>query len=70
MDGSGRKPQYRFGVIIPDPDDNKFCDCAIAAEADFVVTDDAHFTVLKSGGYKPKPITPEEFIRVHLGSDL
>jgi putative PIN family toxin of toxin-antitoxin system len=59
-------PQYRFGVITQDPDDNKFPDCAIAAEADFVVTDDAHFDALKSAGYKPKPISPEEFIRVHL----
>jgi len=30
------EPQYRFGIITADPDDNKFCDCAIAAEADFV----------------------------------
>ena len=60
------EPQFRFAVITADPDDNKFCDCAIAAEADFVVTDDAHFAVLESVGYKPKPISPEDFIRVHL----
>jgi uncharacterized protein len=60
------EPQFRFTVITSDPDDNKFCDCAIAAEADFVVTDDAHFAVLKSAGYKPLPISPDEFIRVHL----
>ncbi len=60
------EPQFRFAVITADPDDNKFCDCAIAAEADFVVTDDAHFGALKSAGYKPQPIAPEEFIRVHL----
>jgi len=62
------KPQYRFNVITQDPDDNKFCDCAIAAEADFVVTADAHFAALKSTGYKPKPVAPEAFIRVHLGN--
>jgi predicted nucleic acid-binding protein len=60
------EPQFRFGIITADPDDNKFCDCAIAAEADFVVTDDAHFAVLKTAGYKPQPISPDEFIRVHL----
>lgn len=59
-------PQFRFAVITADPDDNKFCDCAIAAEADFVVTDDTHFAALKSAGYKPQPISPEEFIRAHL----
>lgn len=61
------QPQFRFAVITADPDDNKFCDCAVAAEADFVVTDDAHFAALKSAGYKPKPISPDEFIRVHVG---
>ena len=60
------EPQFRFTVITADPDDNKFCDCAIVAEADFVVTDDAHFAALQSAGYKPKPIAPEEFIREHL----
>jgi putative PIN family toxin of toxin-antitoxin system len=60
------EPHYRFGVIVNDPDDNKFCDCAIAAEADFIVTDDSHFDALKSAGYKPQPITPGEFIRLHL----
>ena len=57
------EPQFRFNVISIDPDDNKFCDCAIAAEANFVVAEDNHFDVLKSAGYKPKPIKPEEFIR-------
>jgi len=42
---------------------NKFCDCAIAAEADFVISEDNHFAPLKSAGYRPQPITPTEFIR-------
>ena len=60
------EPQFRFGVILADPDDNKFCDCAIVAEADFVVTEDNHFEVLKTAGFKPQPIKPDEFIRLHL----
>ncbi len=48
---------YRFHVITADPDDNKFVDCAIAAQAQFVVTDDRHFAPLASSGYAPKPIT-------------
>lgn len=60
------EPQFRFAVIAADPDDNKFCDCAIATEADFVVTDDAHFGALISAGYRPLPISPEEFIRDQL----
>ena len=29
--------------VCRDPDDNKFTDCAIVAQADMLVTDDAHF---------------------------
>jgi putative PIN family toxin of toxin-antitoxin system len=42
--------QFRFNVIAADPDGNKFSDCAIAAEADFVVTSDSHFTALNNAG--------------------
>src|SRR5437867_13112725 len=28
------EPYFRFRVIVTDPDDNKFVDCAIAVEAD------------------------------------
>jgi putative PIN family toxin of toxin-antitoxin system len=30
--------QFRFQLIESDPDDNKFVDCAIAANADYIVT--------------------------------
>ena len=38
--------RFRFGLIEADPDDNKFVDCAIVANAEYIVTDDAHFDVL------------------------
>ena len=41
-------PQYRFALIKKDPDDNKFVDCAIIANADYIVSDDRHFNVLKT----------------------
>jgi putative PIN family toxin of toxin-antitoxin system len=56
------EPAYRFQLISTDPDDNKFVDCAIAANADFVVTEDAHFAPLATAGYKPHPISPAEFV--------
>ena len=59
-------PAFRFRLPHADPDDQKFTDCAIAAEADFVITSDRHFDALKGSGYKPQPITPEEFIQRHL----
>ena len=57
------EPTYRFQVISVDPDDNKFTDCAIVANADFVITEDAHFAPLASAGYKPQVISPIEFIQ-------
>ena len=60
-------PAFRFRLITSDVDDDKFADCAIAAEADYVITSDHHFDALTGSGYKPQPITPEEFIRRHLG---
>ena len=59
-------PSFRFNLIAADPDDNKFADCAIAAEADFIITADQHFDAMRGSGYKPQPVTPEEFIRLHL----
>ena len=35
-------------MIQADPDDNKFVDCAIAAGARYVVTNDHHFDVLRT----------------------
>lgn len=40
-------PYFHFKLITADPDDDKFVDCAVAANAKFVVTDDSHFNVLK-----------------------
>ena len=59
-------PSFRFHLITADADDNKFTDCAIATEADFIITEDRHFEVLGGSGYKPRPIKPSEFIRLHL----
>jgi len=38
---------YNWYLITSDADDNKFADCAIAANADYIVTNDKHFKVLK-----------------------
>lgn len=37
---------YCFQLIKSDPDDNKFVDCAIAANATFIVSNDNHFKEL------------------------
>ena len=41
------RPYYRFGLIQADADDNKFVDCAIAGGAEFLVSNDSHFSILK-----------------------
>jgi len=40
-------PQFHFHLITQDPDDNKFVDCAIIANADYIVSEDSHFKILK-----------------------
>ena len=37
---------YKWNLIKSDADDNKFVDCAIAADAKFLVSDDKHFKIL------------------------
>jgi uncharacterized protein len=41
------EPFYKWNLIEADPDDNKFSDCAVASAADYFVTHDKHFNVLK-----------------------
>ena len=38
---------YHFRLIEADAYDNKFVDCAVAANAEYIVTNDAHFDILK-----------------------
>ena len=37
----------RWRTIIADPDDNKFFDIAIAANADYLIINDVHFDIVK-----------------------
>ena len=39
---------FQMNFIDNDPDDNKFVDCAFAANAEFIVTNDKHYSVLKN----------------------
>ena len=41
-------PHFKWTLIHYDPNDNKFVDCAFNAGADYIVTNDRHFNVLKS----------------------
>lgn len=39
---------FKWNLIHADKDDNKFVDCAVAGNADFIVTEDKHFNELKN----------------------
>jgi len=39
---------YNWNLIRDDRDDDKFVDCAVASNADAIVTHDRHFNILKS----------------------
>ncbi len=59
---------YFWRLITIDPDDNKFVDCAIAGNADFIVTDDKHFNILKNVSFpKVKVIGKQEFLELLKG---
>ena len=51
---------YQFHLITADPDDNKFVDCAVVSNAEYIVTEDRHFNVLKT-----TPFPPVEIKRLH-----
>ena len=40
-------PYFHFNLIKADSDDNKFVDCAVIANAKFIVTEDRHFDSVK-----------------------
>ena len=41
-------PYFKWNLIYADPDDNKYVDCALNAGADYIVTNDRHFNILKT----------------------
>ena len=60
-------PHFRLNLITADPDDNKFVDCAFAASADFLVSEDNHFNVLRKMAFpKLNLVTLDEFMKTGL----
>jgi uncharacterized protein len=61
-------PTFRFKLIGMDPDDDKFADCAVVANADYIITSDRHFRSMMDSGYKPQPIDPADFMAKYFTS--
>ena len=58
-------PSFFFRLIEADPDDNKFVDCAIAANAQFIVSNDHHFNELKEIDFpKVEVVSLNEFLKM------
>lgn len=56
---------YYWELIHTDPDDNKFTDAFLNGQADYLVTKDAHFNVLKGAEFpKVGVISPDEFLEL------
>ncbi len=55
-------PFFRWNIIYNDPDDNKVVDCAVAGNADYIITNDTDFDVLKRVQFpKITVLTPQQF---------
>ena len=61
-------PKSTFKIIINDPDDDKFIDCAVEAHADYIITGNKHLLDLKNFG-KIEIIKPEVFLDIFLKID-
>ena len=60
-------PHFRMGIITADPDDNKFVDCAFAAGADYLVSEDSHFRILHNTPFPQlNLVTLDEFLATRL----
>jgi len=56
---------YRWNLISIDQDDNKFIDAYVTGSADFLVTNDKHFDVLKQIEFPPvNVLNLSEFIKI------
>lgn len=57
-------PSVTLDVVQNDPDDNRVLECALEAEADFIVSGDSDLLALKE--YEGIPIlNPQQFLKVY-----
>ena len=57
-------PHFRMRLITSDPDDNKFVDCVFVSGADYLVSEDKHFNILRTTPFpKINIVTLDEFLK-------
>lgn len=58
-------PHFHFHLVRADEDDNKFVDCAIVANATFIVSNDKHFNSAKESTFpKINVVLLQEFSQI------
>ncbi|MFC6193131.1 putative toxin-antitoxin system toxin component, PIN family [Dyadobacter subterraneus] len=63
------EPYYHWQLIEADKDDNKFADCAVSCNADFLVTNDRHYDILSTIEFPEiKVLKAAEFLEILKGS--
>jgi uncharacterized protein len=56
-------PSRHFAAVREDPEDDKFIDCAVEAQADYIISGDAHLLQVKA--FRDIPIySPKEFLKI------
>ena len=64
-------PHFRMSLITADPDDNKFVDCAFASGADYLVSEDSHFNVLRNTPFPQlNLVTLDEFMTTRIVNNI
>ena len=62
---------YNLNLITIYEDDNKFVDCAFASNADYIITNDSHFNILKKIDFPSIPILRlDEFEKLLEGNSI
>ncbi|VEN72678.1 Nucleotide-binding protein [Candidatus Desulfarcum epimagneticum] len=57
-------PTFSFQLPFSDEDDQKFVDCAVCGQADFLITNDKHYNILKDIEFpKVRMIKADTFIK-------
>ena len=54
----------QINLIQADPDDNKFVDCAVCGNAEYIVSNDSHFRILSEIDWpKLQLVTIQEYVK-------
>ena len=59
-------PTFNFQLPIEDEDDQKFVDCAVCGNANYLITNDKHFNILKEIHFpKVAVVSADIFLRMN-----